>query len=189
VEAGTLRLNGILTNSRLDVKNGATLAGNGIVTTNNQPVLFHAGSSLAPGNSAGTLTFDTGSSSLDIGPAVASTAVPVLQFELGTPAASDAVVLTGGTFAIGNGVLGWDDFGFSLLPGFGEGVYTLFASPGSINGSPGSNLSGPLGSLTGTLSLADGGSDLVLTVVPEPGVAGLTLLALLPLLHSRRRAA
>ena len=154
--------------------NGQTLRGGGTVSGN---VSLDVGSKLAPGESAGTLTFD---STLDLTTAVIPVNSGTLQFELGSMAGSDKVVFTGAGFLnIGDGVLGFGDFAFSAIGGFGSGTYTLFDSSSPIFGSldaNSANLTGSLGGgFSGTLSIADSGNDLVLTVVPEPGSALLLL--------------
>jgi fibronectin-binding autotransporter adhesin len=53
VTAGTLVVNGNISTSSTTVKDSATLGGSGTVGT----VLFEAGATLAPGNSAGSITF------------------------------------------------------------------------------------------------------------------------------------
>src|SRR5690606_16793324 len=95
-----------------------------------------------------------------------------LVFELGANAASDKVAFSSGALTIGTGVLGFDDFTFIASAGIADGVYTLFDGNSLIQGSlDESNLSGTFSGFTGTLSFADSGNDLVLTVVPEPGSA------------------
>jgi hypothetical protein len=134
------------------------------------------GADLAPGDGAGTLTF---SGNLDISPAVAQPTSGALRFELAAPAASDKVVFNTGALTIGSGVLGFGDFAFTTLPGFTAGEYKLFDgnSPilGSLDSNP-ANLTGSVGSgFSGTLQLSDGGNDLVLVVVPEPGTVAALL--------------
>jgi fibronectin-binding autotransporter adhesin len=117
VKAGTLRVNnasgsGTGTGS-LVVENGATLAGGGFIGSSTE---LESGAILAPGNSAGTLTF-SGDLTLDSG--------TILNFELG--ATSDAVVVNGELSAAGI-------INVTALAGFGPGVYPLFTAPaGSLS--------------------------------------------------------
>ncbi|EIQ00251.1 PEP-CTERM putative exosortase interaction domain-containing protein [Opitutaceae bacterium TAV1] len=83
-EAGTLEINGVLGSSlhTLDIASGALLKGRGTV---NGGITLHAGATIAPGNSPGTLTFQN--LTLEGG--------SILQFEAG-----DKIVITGDlTFA------------------------------------------------------------------------------------------
>jgi hypothetical protein len=92
----------------------------------------------------------------------------------------------------GTGLLGFSDFTFSGVAGLESGTYTLFDTNTPIIGTlDGTNLSGPFAiGLFGTLGFADGGNDLVLTVVPEPGSAALLFgsLGMLAGLRFRRRS-
>jgi hypothetical protein len=69
-----------------------------------------------------------------------------------------------------------------------SGTYVLFDTTVPINGSLDTlNLSGSFANgFTGTLGLADGDTDLVLTVVPEPGSTAILLAGLGSLLGMRR---
>lgn len=196
VEAGTLAVTGSLSGTgRFQVKSGATLsaggtglnvgtgqtlAGNGSVT--GQVTLLDGGK-LSPGESAGTLTFGN---NLDISLAVTPNASASLLFELG--ASSDRALLTAGALNIGTGVLAFDDFSFTTLGGYEAGTYVLFESTQGITGSLDlTKASGLVGGLLGTLAFADGNTDLVLVVVPEPSVASALLLSAVGLLGWRRR--
>jgi hypothetical protein len=91
---------------------------------------------------------------------------------------------------IGSGMLEFNDFNFTALTGFGPGTYTLFDTSAAITGSLGSSLSGSVGGFSATLSLADGGNDVVLTVVPEPTgmvLAGMGLLGMIGMARASRR--
>ena len=73
---------------------------------------------------------------------------------------------------MGTGTLGFSDFAFSPLAGFGSGTYTLVDSGSVIVGTLDSlNLNGSIGAFSGTLGYSLDGTDIVLTVVPEPGSA------------------
>lgn len=183
INDGTLRANNSSGSATgpgdITVGPGGTLAGVGTIglggTTN-----VTINGRLSPGNSAGTLTLNLGTGVLDIGAANFAG----LEFELGTT--SDLVALTTGGVNIGGGVLEFDDFLFTELSGFGSGDYVLFDTGTAIVGNLGAVTSGTIGSYTGTLDLADGGTNLILHVVPEPGSATL-LLGGLALLAARRR--
>jgi hypothetical protein len=166
---------------------GQTLKGNGTVLG---PVTLAQASKLAPGDAVGTLTF-TGL--VDLTAAITQTGTGALQFELG--ATSDQAVLTTGALTIGTGVLALDDFAFTALSGLAAGTYKLFDTNTPIVGSLDSNPAHLTGAIapgfSGTLALADGGNDIVITVVPEPGVASIMLAglgALMGLGRFRRRA-
>ena len=198
VETGTLAVGGSISGSTsISVRSGTTLdaslagglflgiqtlGGSGTVLGN---VNAAFGSKLSPGDTLGTLTLN---SNLDISSAVAPDASGSLLYALGATGASDRISLTAGTLNIGTGVLGFNDFAFTTAAGFGPGTYTLFDSTLAINGSlNAANLSGMIGGFTGTLAFADSNTDLVLTVVPEPGSAVSLLAGAAALLGFRRR--
>ncbi len=119
---------------------------------------------LAPGGvSAGTLAF-TNAGTFDIESAITS-GTGRLQFGLGPTGASDRVNVSGGTLAIGEGFLNFDDFAFTDLGGFGPGTYTLF-SAAAISGTLGTTTSGTIGGFDSSLAVT--GGDIQLVVVPEP---------------------
>lgn len=178
VAAGaTLRINGLL--SATSVGAAGTLGGTGTLVSSST---LEAGSILDPGNSIGTLTFG---GNLNLTMAV-SNHTGALRFELAAPASSDKVAVTG-TLTIGDGLLELDDFDFTDW-GVAAGTYVLFASDSVIDGFLGANLTGMLGSYSITLDLADGNTDLVLQVVPEPATVVLTVLGLLAVMWRGRRA-
>jgi autotransporter-associated beta strand protein len=199
VAAGTLAVTGSISGSAsINVQSGAnlnvtglgagfnlasgqTLKGNGTVTGN---VTLGSGSRLSPGETAGTLTF---AGNLDLTPAVTASTTAALVFELGAPATSDKVTFTTGALTISTGVLGFNDFVFSTLGGFGPGTYTLFDGNLPISGSlDPANRTGFVGGLASTLEPADNGNDLVLTVVPEPASATLLLASFASMAGLRR---
>lgn len=168
VAGGTLIVAGSLHGTTAVNVQGGTLGGGGsIITGNDGNLTVLSGGSLAPGNNgAGTLTLSLGAGVLDFGGAVGGSGW--LKFELGVT--SDLVKLNSGSLNIGTG-LQLSDFNFSDAGGFGQGTYVLFDSSSSIAGSLGDNVSGTVLGYQATLGFADGGHDLVLFVVPEPGTA------------------
>jgi fibronectin-binding autotransporter adhesin len=179
VNDGTLLITGSLSGtSAVNVATSGTLGGSGSISGD---TTIADGGKLSPGTSVGTLTFG---GNLDL----SSVNTPgTLLFELGTPAASDRVVLTLGTLNLGSGTLGLDDFAFTNVGSFGAGTYTLFDTAASIAGSLDLlNTSGFVLGLPATLAFAAGGTDLVLNVVPEP--SSLAMLTLGALAFVRRRA-
>lgn len=202
VEAGTLAITGSISgSSAIDVKMGATIDFAGIaagftVATGqtlkgagsvNGNVALGLGSFLSPGESPGVLTV-TGN--LNLTQAVAAAASHALVFEIGALASSDVITMPSGTLNLG-AALAFDDFNFSALPGIGIDTYTLFATGSQIGGALDANtalLTGEIGGgYFGTLALADGGTDLVLVVVPEPASAMMLLGGLGVMAAKRRR--
>lgn len=151
-----------------------TLGGIGRILATGQTVT--ASGTMAPGNSTGTLEIDGGTLALH--------ADTRFQFELGTT--SDLISLLNlATLDLGNGVIGLSDFNFSDAGGFGAGTYTLIGGATSFTGTLASgDLSGQVLGFNSTLGMS--GSNLVLTVVPEPGVTLIGSLGLLGLLRRRR---
>jgi len=168
INGGTVAVSGSIngTTSVL-VNNGGTLGGNGTITTSgNGNVTVANGGNLAPGllASPGTLTLSLGSGLLDLSGAVANASW--LNFGLGTT--SDELSLTTGVLNLGSG-FGLSDFNFTNAGGFGQGTYVLFATNNQISGTLGADVSGTVLGLGATLQFANGGDELVLVVVPEPG--------------------
>jgi autotransporter-associated beta strand protein len=116
ISAGTLRVRNTTGSATglgdVQVLSGATLTGDGIIGGD---ATFSAGATLAPGNSPGTLTFNSGLTLDD------NTA---LQFELGTN--SDRVVVGGDLFLTGQLMV-------TNTGGLAPGSYTLFTCAGALN--------------------------------------------------------
>jgi autotransporter-associated beta strand protein len=162
---------------------GATLGGSGSITTSGGGISLFGGAFLAPGNSAGTLTLNTGASPFDISGAASSTA----SFLYALGAVSDRFVLTAGTLTICAGMLDLDDFVFSNSGGFGPGSYTLFDTSSAIVEPLGPNVSGTVLGFPATLAFGDGNRDIVLVVVPEPASVAVLLASAGVLASFRRR--
>ena len=146
LNAGTLRINapGSLHAGSAVTINAATLAGDGSIGGS---VTVNASGRIAPGattGSAGTLAIGGG---LNI--TAMTTGTGKLVFELGALTASDQITV-GGTFTLGSGTLGIDDFTFTALSGLTAGTYKLITA---------TTLSGTLdpAKLTGTLRCKIGG--------------------------------
>jgi fibronectin-binding autotransporter adhesin len=189
VNAGTLRINnsfGSATgNSNVTIAAGARLEGVGTVGDGAGAITASINGKLAPGLSAGTLTMDLGSGTLNLIGAVSGASTGALEFELGPT--SDLVQLVTGNLTIGSGVLEFNDFLFTLLGGFTQGDYVLFDGNSPINGTLGLNVTGNLSpAFLGTLQFANGNNDLILHVVPEPGSASVIAGGLGLLLGMRR---
>ncbi|MGA2060897.1 MAG: autotransporter-associated beta strand repeat-containing protein [Thermoguttaceae bacterium] len=147
-----------------------TLMGSGTVIGN---VIATSGSHIAPGNSAGTLTF-SGNLTLNDG--------ALLDFELANTSANDKISMSNSTLFLNN--QDFSDFNFIVLSGFGTGIYTLIDAR-AISGNLGNNLTGNVGDYSATLSQS--GNDLILTVVPEPGVGVLLMTACLAVFAFAKR--
>ncbi len=190
VTEGTIRLTGTMASSSLAVQGGTfdastapslpsftNLSGSGSVAPGAKTVVISAGGQLAPGNSPGTLEIQ---GNLDLS-AIADTGG--LVFELGNPDSDLVLVTNGGVLNVGT--LNFADFTFSPIAGFGLGTYTLFDTGTTILGSIGVD-QGTVGGIKAFLSFANGGQDVILTVIPEPASALLMALAALAI-HRRRR--
>ena len=160
VSAGTLIVNaGITTGDQNFTVSDGTLAGNGPITLQSSKTLFvQAAGSLAPGHtSVGTLAV-TGK--LDL--AGMANGSGKLNFQMGPPASSDKIAVTG-TAQIGSGLLGLNDFVFTDLGGMTSSTYTLISTTGGITGTlDPANRSGSIGSIAGSLQI--NGNNLEFTV-------------------------
>lgn len=177
---GTFLINGTHTGGgAYTVNSGGTLGGSGSITTANANVTVSAGGKLAPGaDTPAALTINSGTAGLNVSGAVTAGNSQSMLFTLGAVAGSDQLILSGGTLNIGSGVLEFDDFSFDTVAGFGSGAYTLFDTTSTITGTFGTNLTGTIAGMDATIAFANGGQDIVLTVVPEPQSTTLLLLGL-----------
>ena len=152
ISQGKLTVDGWLTNSAFSV-NGGTLGGTGYLSGGT----VNAGGTLAPGDPLGVLHL-SGNLMLAAGAA--------MDFDLDGLSTDDEVSMTSGT-ATFNGQQ-FSNFHFAWTDGFGPGKYTLMNAK-SITGL--ASTSGTIDGYPATLSVQ--GSELMLTVVPEPGTLAL----------------
>jgi len=173
---GTLRINTTYDEgSTFNVQSGGTFGGTGTVGGTETPTIdLAAGAFLSPGaaTTPGTLTLG-GSTTLDL-TNIEGTGTGALIFRLGS--VSDQV--DGGFITWTQNLLGFTDFTFDPVAGFGGGTYILFDNISTFPGASldDNNLTGMIGGLESTLSL--NGSTLSLTVVPEPATVAALLGAL-----------
>lgn len=198
VSGGTLEVEGSHDNPTsgrgYTIQNGGTLGGSGSISLTDGDVTVEAGGGLAPGSSPGTLTLDLGTGSLDLA-GVAGGGAGTLIWELGNagnPASNDLILLNSGFLDIGIDLLRFTDFNFVPGAGFGAGgEYTLVATGNSVIGSLDpvlANLQGQVGGLDATLGFSLDGTDLILTVVPEPSLLLLVAVGLGVLMVVLRRS-
>lgn len=184
VSSGTLLVNGTQSGGgAFSVMTGGTLGGTGTIglAANTNATVESGGKLLA--SSADSLAFTlSGTGILDVSGAL-GTGTGSMVFALAAP--NSTVVSLSGGLNIGTGVLGFTDFSFSTVSGFGAGTYTLFGGASSLAGTLGSGLSGTVGGMGATISLSN--FDVILTVVPEPETWGLLTFGLMVVLFLRRR--
>jgi autotransporter-associated beta strand protein len=151
VNAGTLVASGNITAGDQNFTvSGGTLAGLGpIILQSGKLLTIQAAGSLAPGNLAvGNLAL-TGN--LSVSAMAAGTGK--LNFQIGAPAASDKITVTGNA-QIGTGVLGFSDFVFTDMGGITPGTYVLISTTTGITGTlDPANRSGLIGTINGTLRI------------------------------------
>jgi autotransporter-associated beta strand protein len=148
VAAGSLYVNGSLNaqTSTVTVNSGATLGGTGTI---NRAVSVSGGAKLVPGyDGIGTLTVSN----------LVLSANSTNVFELGTPAASDKIAVTGDLTL--DGVLI-----FTNAPGFASGSYTVMTYGGSLTDN-GLEVSGPT---TATATVTAGAGAVVLNITYTSG--------------------
>jgi len=157
LNAGTLLVNGSIAAGSTFNFVGGTLGGSGMIGGS---VTVPEDGNLTLGSvEPGTLTIG---GDLDI--SAISGEAGKLFFKLDEVGSSDKIVV-GGTLTIDS--LGFDDFDFTALVGFGAGTYTLIESgdiSGELDDTPFA-LTGSIGLMNGTLQT--NGDDIVLVVIPS----------------------
>lgn len=158
----------------------------GVVNGVQQKITVAAGSSIAPGNSIGTLVLDGASTGA---PLLTMDAGSTFTFELGAGNTSDQ--LSFWNFATGDFALNGNVINFT---GAQEGTFTLFtfysgAGSGLIDAGIDSGLVVGAGLEGFTYELIYNDNNIMLSVVPEPGACVLAGLGLTVVLGMRRRRA
>jgi autotransporter-associated beta strand protein len=151
ISAGTLVATGAITTGDQQVTvSGGTLAGTGPIKLQSSKLLtVQAAGSLAPGNMAAGTMAVTGILNIS----AMATGTGKLNFQIGAPAASDKIAVTGSA-QIGTGVLGFSDFTFTDMGGIAPGSYVLISTTAGITGTlDPANRSGLIGSTNGTLQI------------------------------------
>ncbi len=160
VTAGTLRLNspGSISAASVVAVNGtSTIGGSGTIGGS---VTVAANATVAPGaaGAVGTLSIGGG---FDISAQAAGSGK--LGFQLTSLATASDQITVGGTFTIGAGVLGFNNFTFANSGGLQAGTYKLITSGGITGTLDGADLIGTIGTFSASLRIT--GGDLELVVV------------------------
>ncbi|WP_029190326.1 beta strand repeat-containing protein [Verrucomicrobium spinosum] len=161
-----------------------TLAGTGSV---GGLVTVASGAIISPGDSAGA---GTGSLTLAGGLTLNAGGGAVLNYNLGTTAASDKIVMTGGTFT--SNTTGSTTFAITPGVGYDNGIYDLIDWTNLAVTATGVDLTdfavtGLGAGKIGTFQFDITGRILQLNVTPEPGRAMLLMLGLVAVAGRRRR--
>lgn len=161
-----------------------TLAGTGSV---GGLVTVASGAIISPGDSAGA---GTGALTLAGGLTLNAGGGAVLNYNLGTTAASDKLVLTGGTFT--SNTTGSTTFAITPGVGYDNGIYDLIDWTNLAVTATGVDLTdfavtGLGAGKIGTFQFDISGRILQLNVTPEPGRALLLMLGLMAVVGRRRR--
>lgn len=204
MESGTLLVNstaGINELNSLVIENGATLGGSGLITpggpSGNGSITLQSGSTLAAGNSIGTLTLDGGQTTSTV---LSLDAGSVLEFELaGNGSAADSVAFwnfTSGDLTLNNNVINLTLDGALVAGTYELDIFGFFSDAGSSGTLHGLSSGLSIGSLDANITSASidwSGSDgtgtaiaIEYTVIPEPSAALLLMTSLVPLMLSRR---
>ncbi len=154
INQGGLVVNGSLL-SPVTVNSGGILGGTGTLTSGT----VGNGGQIAPGNPLGTLHFSGGL-------VLASGAQ--MDYDLGTPGTSS--MISCGNLVVGS-PLQFSSFDFTTTANFQQGTYYLIEANSSLSGTLGAGTSGTIGDYPATISVS--GSNMMLTVVPEPGTLAL----------------
>lgn len=178
VTGGTLRVNGSATNSLFSVS-GGTLGGSGAVGD----TILHTGS-LAPGNSAGTLTLD--SLTWNGG---------TLAFELGANQAGSDQLAVSGAFTKGTGPTFYFNFTDAATAPIAGATYTLLtfgSQAGFTTGDFSYSYTGALSGFSGAFDLQAGRLNFTVAAIPEPAtwscLFGLAVLGVAIWRRSREKA-
>jgi len=172
VSAGTLLVNGSVSNSAISVSGSATLGGTGLITPNGaKGISVASGGIISPGDGGiESLAIDLGSTTGTVDFASGSTFV----FDLNTPGSSDLMDFS--NLASASDVTFHSNvINFNNLGGLAAGTYTLFTFDGSNLYTGTLAIGSGLGSFTGTLNY--NANSITLDVVPEPAAGALAVVA------------
>jgi autotransporter-associated beta strand protein len=185
VNAGTLSVNGGLTNSSITVNSTGVLQGTGLTG----PVTINSGGVLAPGNSIGTL----GTANLGLLGGLTSE----IDLNGGLVAAADLLNVTGSinltnatlTLPLLNAPVGWFVNGSILLASH-DGSDLVSGVFSTIAGLPAGYSASVDYAYTGVDSLGrtGDGNDIAITLTPEPSTALFVVIPAITILTRRRRA-